>query len=108
MSSNIVLPQLAQWVKNHITTIIQAETQADLESAVSAFLAKDATVVVNGAQLSQADFVKQLSVENFAEEGAIVTFGGSVQVPTTAGDNFTVSVFLQCTLALLGVTYYII
>ncbi|KAF8200334.1 hypothetical protein BJ912DRAFT_844368 [Pholiota molesta] len=89
MSSNIVLPQLDQWVKNHITAIIQAQTQADLESAVDAFLAKNATLVVNGAQLSQADFVQQLSSENFAEEGATVTFGGSVQVPATAGDNFT-------------------
>ncbi|KAF9476910.1 hypothetical protein BDN70DRAFT_811482 [Pholiota conissans] len=89
MSTNIVLPELAQWVQNHISAIIQAQTQADLEDAVDAFLAKNATIVVNGAQLSQADFIQQLSSENFAEEGATVTFNNSLQVPATAGDNFT-------------------
>jgi hypothetical protein len=106
MSSNIVLPQLDQWVKNHITAIIQAQTQADLESAVDAFLAKNATLVVNGAQLSQADFVQQLSSENFAEEGATVTFGGSVQVPATAGDNFTVRVLPRICAGIVGIDVF--
>ncbi|KAF8958553.1 hypothetical protein BDZ97DRAFT_1439176 [Flammula alnicola] len=88
MSTNIVLPTLTQWTKNHITAIIEAQTQADLESAVDAFLSKNATITVNGVQISQADFVKQLSVENFAEAGATVAFSASVEVPADPKNTF--------------------
>lgn len=90
MSTNIVLPTLTQWVENHVTAIIQSQTQADLQTAVDAFLSKNATIVVNGAQISQAQFVTQLAGETFDEESATVTFTASVAVPATAGDNFTV------------------
>lgn len=93
MSVNIVLPTLTQWTKNHVTSIIQAKSQADLEAAVDAFLSKSATINVNGAQLTRDAFVKQLSQENFDEQGATVNFNASVEARADPNDGFTVCAF---------------
>ena len=53
MSTAIVLSTLAQWTENHI---INSANEQDLTSAVYAFLSKDATIVVNGVQISHAKF----------------------------------------------------
>jgi len=90
MSSNIVLPTLTQWTKNHITAIIQATNQTDLNSAIDAFLWKNATIVVNGAKISRAEFVNQVQIEKFDEAGAAISFTASVQVPTDENKPFDV------------------
>ena len=89
-ATSIVLPTLTQWVENHITAITQAKTQADLQDAVDAFLSKNATIVINGTQITQAQYVAQIAGEHFDEQSATVTFTASVAAPATAGDNFTV------------------
>ncbi|KAF9476909.1 hypothetical protein BDN70DRAFT_896969 [Pholiota conissans] len=88
MSSNIVLPNLSSWVQSHFTAIVQSTTQADLQTAVANFLAKNATVVVNGAQISQSNF-GALSGDTFEELSATVTFDNIVVSPATAGDLTT-------------------
>ena len=80
MSQTLLLP-LTQWTKNHITAIIQATNQTDLDSAIDAFLSQDATIVVNGVEVSRAEFVDQVQAEKFNEAGATVSFAGSVEVP---------------------------
>jgi len=91
MSTAIVLPTLTQWTENHITAIINATNQQDLTSAVDAFLSKDATIVVNGVQISHAEFEKQLQLEKFDEAGATTSFVGAVQVPADKDKPFDVS-----------------
>lgn len=90
MSSAIVLPTLTQWVENHLTAIIQAKTQTELESTLDAFFSKNATIIVNGTQISRADIFTQLYGQKIDEQSATVNFTASVAVPTTPGDNFTV------------------
>lgn len=90
MSSNIVLPSLTQWTENHITAILQATSQSALTNALDAFLAKNAVITVNGANISRADFAKQIQSEKFDEAQAIVTFIGAVEVP--ANPNKSVEV----------------
>ena len=91
MSTAIVLPTLTQWTENHITAIINATNQKDLTSAVDAFLSKDATIVINGIQISHAEFEKQLQLEKFDEAGATTAFVGAVQVPADKDKPFDVS-----------------
>jgi len=79
--SQILLLPLTQWTKNHITAIIQATNQTDLDSAIDAFLSQDATIVVNGVEVSRAEFVNQVQTEKFNEAGVTVSFAASVEVP---------------------------
>ncbi|CAA7262704.1 unnamed protein product [Cyclocybe aegerita] len=81
MSTAIVLPTLTQWTKNHITALIQASNNTDLTAALDAFFSKDATIIVNGVQVSRLDFAKQVKIENFDEAGASVAFSANVEVP---------------------------
>ncbi|KAJ3512054.1 hypothetical protein NLJ89_g3747 [Agrocybe chaxingu] len=80
MSTAIVLPTLTQWTKNHITALIQASNNTDLDAALDAFLSKDASLTVNGVQVSRQDFAKQVQIENFDEAGASIAFRASVEV----------------------------
>ncbi|KIM41970.1 hypothetical protein M413DRAFT_71471 [Hebeloma cylindrosporum] len=88
MSTAILAPTLTQWTENHVTAIIQATNEQDLTSAIDAFLAKDATIVINGAKLSRAEFQKQLQTEKFDEAGATISFVGAVQVPADKDKPF--------------------
>ena len=49
ISEATVLPSLSQWIKNHLTAIIQATTH----SALDAFPFKDAVIAVNGRTISR-------------------------------------------------------
>ena len=82
MSSNIVLLPLSLWTQGHIRAIYQATTQDATQAAIDAFLAKDAQITINGTNISRTDFVNQLKSEKFLEAGAIVTFAGTVEVPS--------------------------
>ncbi|KAJ7468719.1 hypothetical protein FB451DRAFT_1560410 [Mycena latifolia] len=82
MTSAIVLPPLRTWAEQHLSSIIKATTQTAFDSAFDAFLSKNATVTVNGKHISRDAYKKQLQGEGFDEAGAIVTFGGAVEVPT--------------------------
>lgn len=87
----IVLPNLTQWAEGHITAINQATNEKALTSALDDFLSKDATIVVNGVQVSRAEFQQQVFDEKFLETGATVSFLGAVQVPADKDNAFDVS-----------------
>jgi len=91
MSDNIILPTLTQWSENHISAIINATKEQDLNNAIDAFLTKNASIVVNGVHISRADFEKQLQIEKFDGAGAAISFVGAVQVPTDTDKPFDVS-----------------
>lgn len=91
MSSNIILPSLTNWTKNHISAIIEATTQADLGAAVDGFLSESATITVNGASVSRDQYKNILEREKFLETAATVAFSGEVEVPTDPSSSFDVS-----------------
>ena len=80
-TTEIVLPSLSQWTKNHLTAIFQATTASALEEALDAFLFKDAAITVNGRTISRTEFTNLLSGEKFDETHASVSFAGAVEVP---------------------------
>ena len=50
-----------------------------------------ATIVVNGVQISRAEFQKQLQGEKFTEAGATVSFLGAAEVPADKDKPINVS-----------------
>ena len=91
MSTAIVLHTLTQWTENHITANINSNNEQDLTSAIDAFLSKNATIVVNGVQISHAEFEKQLQLEKFDEVGAATSLVSAVQVSADKDNPFDVS-----------------
>ncbi|KAH9477140.1 hypothetical protein JR316_0011056 [Psilocybe cubensis] len=101
MSTAIVLPTLTEWTEQHITSIFQAKTNADLTSALDGFLSDKAVITFNGKQISRADYVGQLQAEKFREVSADVNFLGAVQAPTDPDQPFdagSVGVFYNATI----------
>ena len=97
MSAAIVLPSLTNWTKNGISAIFRATNQVDFKSAVDGFLSDKAKITLNGVHVSRADFVNRLQADKFDEEGAVVTFNDSVEVPkdTQSPVSVSTSVVLQ-------------
>jgi hypothetical protein len=88
---NIVLPTLTNWAKSHISAIIEATTQADLNAALNAFLSDNASITVNGVNFSRDQYKNFLQGETFRETAATLAFSGEVGVPTDPSSNFDVS-----------------
>jgi hypothetical protein len=94
MSTAVALPRilpLTQWTEDHIRAIIKATNEKDLTSAIDDFLSKNATIVVNGIQISRAEYEKQLQGEKFEETGATISFVGAVEVPADKDKPIDVS-----------------
>jgi len=79
--SAIVLPPLTEWAKWHLSSILKATTQVDFDEAFDSFVAKDVTVILNGARISRDELKRQWQGEEFDEASATVTFSGAVEVP---------------------------
>ncbi|KAJ7474986.1 hypothetical protein FB451DRAFT_278692 [Mycena latifolia] len=79
MTAHIVLPPLKNWAEDHLSAIIKAKTQTEVDEALNAFLAKDATLTVNGKRVSRDDYKNQL--RGFREQSATVKFSNAVEVP---------------------------
>ncbi|KAJ7058767.1 hypothetical protein C8F01DRAFT_990095 [Mycena amicta] len=82
MSSRIVLPGLQAWAEQHLTAIIKATSQDAFAIAFEGFMAKNASITVNGKSVSRDEYKKQLQGEGFDEAGAEVSFSGAVEVST--------------------------
>ncbi|KAF7306231.1 hypothetical protein MIND_00413700 [Mycena indigotica] len=82
MSVNIVLPGLQAWAEQHLSAILKATTADDFDTAFESFVAKHATIAVNGKSVSREEYKKQLQGEGFNEAGAEVSFSGAVEVDT--------------------------
>jgi len=99
MASNFVLPSLTSWAKSHISAIIEATTSADLDSALDAFLTKDATFTVNGTTFSRSQYKTLLQQEKFDEIGATLNFSGEVEVQADGSQAGSVGLFYTAVVA---------
>ncbi|KAJ7474989.1 hypothetical protein FB451DRAFT_1247199 [Mycena latifolia] len=79
MPAHIDLPPLKNWAEDHLSTIIKAKTQAVVDEAFDTFLAKDATLTVNGKRVSRDEYKNQL--RGLLEQSATVKFSDAVEVP---------------------------
>ncbi|CAL1697450.1 unnamed protein product [Somion occarium] len=101
MTSNIILLPLTNWVQQHLTAIFQTTKAADFNSAFDAFIAKDATITVNGQKLTRDQYKQQIQGEKFAEASAQVKFIGTVEVPDSEDQRVIagkVGTFFQATI----------
>ncbi|KAL4245425.1 hypothetical protein ABKN59_009463 [Abortiporus biennis] len=81
MSTDIVLPSLTNWSKQHLTAIFQATDQQTFDNAFDAFIAQNVSITVNGQHMTRDQYKKMLQGEKFEEAGASVSFAGVVEVP---------------------------
>ncbi|PPQ83922.1 hypothetical protein CVT25_000667 [Psilocybe cyanescens] len=88
MSTAIVLPTLTKWTEQHLTSIFQAQSDADLTSALNTFLSDKAVITVNGKQISRAEYVDQIQSAKFREASASISFAGAVQAPADPDQPF--------------------
>jgi hypothetical protein len=84
MPSSIVLPTLTHRNKSHISAVIETTTQADLGTALDAFLLENAGVnTVNGVTLFDDQSKTLLQGETFQEsKAATLVFTSEFKVPT--------------------------
>jgi hypothetical protein len=83
MSVNIVLPTLTAWTEGHLSSVLQATTSTDFDSAFDDFLSKNVTITVNGRHLSRDEYKQQLLGESAVnKESTSVKFDGVVEVST--------------------------
>ncbi|KAI0683954.1 hypothetical protein BC835DRAFT_1422771 [Cytidiella melzeri] len=100
--TDIVLPKLSAWAQSHITALFEAKTTKDFDAAFDAFVAhKVEHIVVNGEQLSRAEYKAHLQSARAFEQSAQVKYLGTVEVASEkegekAGD---VGLFLQASIA---------
>ncbi|KAJ8090450.1 hypothetical protein PM082_019048 [Marasmius tenuissimus] len=79
MASNIVLPPANTWAQQHLTTLIEASSQADFDSAFDAFVSKNVQeIILNGASVSRDEYKQKFRSQVFDERTAIVKFTGTV------------------------------
>ncbi|KAH8093132.1 hypothetical protein BXZ70DRAFT_950206 [Cristinia sonorae] len=81
MSTAAVLPGLTDWVKQHVTTLYTATSKDAFTDAFNAFVAKNASITVNGKKISRDQYMQQLLSQKFEEAGAEVNFLATVEVP---------------------------
>ncbi|EIW56866.1 uncharacterized protein TRAVEDRAFT_127754 [Trametes versicolor FP-101664 SS1] len=90
MSSAIVLPDLPHYVQQRVSAIYGAKTAEAFDSAFDAFVSQHATIRVNGAEMSRADYKALLQGQTAADtsEGiaGIVTVNNVVSVPSKSKD----------------------
>ncbi|TCD62436.1 hypothetical protein EIP91_006898 [Steccherinum ochraceum] len=84
MSAAIVLPTLTNWLKQHLTTLYTATDRTAFNNAFSAFLTQDASITVNGSNVTHDEYMQQLLGQKFEESGAQVNFLATVEVPADA------------------------
>jgi len=94
MSSNIVLPTLTAWAENHIKAVVDA-SQDNVESALDAFLFKDATLTINGAKVTRQEFAQKVSASKFQVKSTTVDFTNTVEAVAEGKSTFEVSSFLS-------------
>jgi len=80
-TSNIVLPPLDTWAKEHLTALITAKTGQDFNQAFDNFIAKNVKVTFNGAPLTRDQYKKQLQGERLLEADATINIENVVIAP---------------------------
>jgi hypothetical protein len=90
LEARIVLLSLTQWAEEHITAVTNAATEADLQTAMDAFISKNVAMQFNGASVTRNAYIKSLAATIPGRVGANVTFSSTVQVPTDPQSPVTV------------------
>lgn len=80
-TSNIVLPPLDTWAKEHLTALITAKTGQDFDQAFDDFIAKNVKVTFNGAPLTRDQYKQQLQGERLLEADATINIENVVIAP---------------------------
>jgi hypothetical protein len=79
----IFLPvNLTRWTEYKLTSLLEAKTQETFDKAFDDFLAADAKVTVNGAEVTRDEYKKQMrdsGALGLISEGATVRFEASVE-----------------------------
>ncbi|KAI0705970.1 hypothetical protein C8T65DRAFT_577417 [Cerioporus squamosus] len=86
MSSNIVLPDLPNWVQQRVTALYSAKTAEDFSAAFDAFISQNVSIKVNGKPTSRAQYKQMIQGEITEDVGAQVSFNGIVSVPSDDKD----------------------
>lgn len=81
MTSAIVLPTLDLWAQQHLTALIQAKTQKDVDTAFDNFIAQDVKITFNGVSLTRDQYKKPLLDENHLKSNITVDIASTVQAP---------------------------
>ena len=78
-----VILTLGSWLQQHLQEVYQATTQQDFQSALEAFVAPHATIVLNGKKVSRSEYMQQVWGEPSAQQtSAQLVFNDTVEVPT--------------------------
>lgn len=80
-TSNIVLPPLDTWAKEHLTALITAKTQQDFDQAFDNFISQNVKVTFNGSPLTRDQYKTQLQGERFLEAGVTINIDNLVLAP---------------------------
>lgn len=58
--TEIAIPDLDQWVKQHVTAMYKATTREEFQEAFNDFLTKDANITVNSHHMSREKYMNLL------------------------------------------------
>ncbi|KAI9061897.1 hypothetical protein FKP32DRAFT_1575034 [Trametes sanguinea] len=85
MSTAIVLPQLPDWVQQHVKALYAAKTPEAFGQAFDSFISEKATIRFNGKDVSRDEYKKMIQGEITGDVGSEVTFNDTVSVPAEGG-----------------------
>ncbi|KAL7278459.1 hypothetical protein ACG7TL_007457 [Trametes sanguinea] len=85
MSTAIVLPQLPDWVEQHVKALYAAKTAESFDQAFDSFISEKATIRLNGKDMSRDEYKKMIQGEITGDVGSEVTFNDIVSVPAEGG-----------------------
>lgn len=86
MSEPIIL-LLPDWVQQHITTLYNAKTADDFNTAFDAFISHHVSIKVNGKSMSRDQYKKLIMGEITNDVSADVSFSGVISVPDATKDR---------------------
>ena len=92
--TDIVLPNLTNWVKQRVTAMYTATSREAFQDAFNAFLAKDVNITVNGKHMTREKYMELLMGQKSLETGAEMQFFTTVTVPA-GKDTEEVSMFVR-------------
>ncbi|TFK81183.1 hypothetical protein K466DRAFT_445084, partial [Polyporus arcularius HHB13444] len=78
---------LPDWVQQHITTLYNAKTADDFNTAFDTFISHHVSIKVNGKSMSRDQYKKLIMGEITNDVSADVSFSGVISVPDATKDR---------------------
>ncbi|KAI8992771.1 hypothetical protein BD414DRAFT_482155 [Trametes punicea] len=85
MSTAIVLPQLPDWVQQHVKALYSAKTEEAFDTAFDSFISQHAQIRLNGKNVGRDEYKKAIRGEITGDVSADITFNGVVSVAAEGG-----------------------